>query len=376
MHPHHRGPLDTNLAISAINQSSAAYAATSTAKYQTKHRFIRRRPMSTTPTTKKPEQPSLIAPPAEIEKPTQPSAAVQASAAENKAKQEGIAEVCVYIPLGKIVPSPTNPRKTFDQNYIAELAVTIARARVHQSIVLREWTARPEDVQRVMDLGFEPDFNPGDQVFQIILGECRWRASQLANKGTIPAVVRNLSNDEVLEMQLIENLTRKDLDPLDEAEGYQALMTKEKGLTGTEIAQRIGKSPQYVSAMVKLCALAEWGKQILRNGWITPGHAVLIARLGDYQAQERAMHAVFNETWNANHHTVVEAVRRKAEAGAPIMSEKALRLWIADNERCDLSKVPWKLDDAELLPAAGACTVCPHRSGSDPRFVCRDRGRR
>jgi ParB/RepB/Spo0J family partition protein len=330
--------------------------------------------MSTAPTTtkSKPEQPALIAPPAEaIEKALhaatqQPSAAVKASATEKSTKQEGIAEMAVFVPLGKIVPSPTNPRKTFDQNYIAELAVTIARARVHQSIVLREWTARPEDVQRVMDLGYEPEFNPGDQIFQIILGECRWRASQLANKGTIPAVVRNLSNDEVLEMQLIENLTRKDLDPLDEAEGYQALMTKEKGLTGTEIAQRIGKSPQYVSAMVKLCALAEWGKQILRNGWITPGHAVLIARLGDYSAQERAMYAVFNETWNANHHTVVEAVRRKAEAGAPIMSEKALRVWIADNERCDLSKVPWKLDDPDLVPAAGPCTVCPYRSGSDP----------
>lgn len=337
-------------------------------------------PTATTATTKKPEQTPLI-PIAEqpVAKPTGPSAAVQASA-ELKAslkRQEGIAEVVVYIPVNRIVPSPTNPRKTFDRNYLDELAATIAIGGVHQNIVLREWTAKPSDVQKALDiygglgLKLDPGFNVGDNIFQIVFGECRWQGSLLAARETIPAVVRNLSNEQVQEVQIIENLQRKDLDPLDEAEGFAALMgigefKPEKPLTGTEIAARIGKSPQYVSAMVKLCSLAEWGKQILRNGWITPGHAVLIARLGDFEAQSRAMYAVFNETWNAHHHTVVDAVRRKAEAGAPIMSEKALRIWIADNERCDLTKVPWKLDDAELLPAAGACTVCPHRSGSDP----------
>ncbi|HEV7674470.1 MAG TPA: ParB/RepB/Spo0J family partition protein [Candidatus Angelobacter sp.] len=327
--------------------------------------------MTTAATTKNSEQPSLIAPPAEAEKPAQPSTAVQASAAAKIKKAEGIAEIVVHVPLNRIAPSPHNPRKNFDPEKIAGLAASIRVYGVQQPALLRPWVARAEDVQLVMDRGYDPAFNPGDEIFQIVFGERRWRGSHAADKETIPAIVRPIGNFEALKLQQIENLQREDLDPLDEAEGYKVLIAE--GMTLAEISQGIaagkgGKAPsqQYISSMVKLADLAEWAKQILRNKWISKGHAVLIARLGDYGAQERAMYAVFSETWNANHHSVVEAVRRKAEAGAPIMSEKALRSWIADNERCDLSKVPWKLDDADLLPSAGACTVCPHRSGSDP----------
>jgi ParB/RepB/Spo0J family partition protein len=311
--------------------------------------------MSTTPvTTKKDQQPSLLA------------------AAEVKTKKPlpvstGITEMIVDIPLALIAPSPYNPRKLFDDNYIAGLASSIASSGLHRPVLLREWVARAEDIQLALDHGFDPNFEPGANIFQLVSGECRCRGSIKAGKETIQSIVRALTNEQVEEIAIIENL-QEDLSPLEEAEGYHALMTisanRQKPMTGQEIAARIGKSPQYVSSMVKLCALAEWGKQILRNGWITPGHAVLIARIADFEGQDVAMRAVFN-LGSMVGPTMVGLVKQRVDANAPMMSEKALRNWIAENIRCDLKSVPWNLADADLVSAAGACDGCQFRTATD-----------
>ncbi len=269
------------------------------------------------------------------------------------------------IPLLMIVPSDTNPRKTFSEQGLNELAASIQQSGLQQAVLLRPWIARAEDVQKLLDLNLDPPFEIGAEIFQIVMGERRWRATLRTDRKTIRAEVRAVSNQEAIIIQQIENLQREDLDPIEQAESFEALI--KQGMSGNEIAQRVGKSPQWVSSMKRLNTLAPFGKDFLRRGWISEAHAVLIARLGDTGLQEQAFRAIFGAVSPADYKsaTITAAIEPFAESGRPIMSEKTLREWIANNIICDLKKVPWDLADADLYPAAGACIGCEHNTGTD-----------
>jgi ParB/RepB/Spo0J family partition protein len=165
-----------------------------------------------------------------------------------------------------LAPSPTNPRKSIDAGRLQELAQSIRSQGVIQPILLRPW---PESHRKLP----APDVS-----YEVVVGERRYRAALLAGLTSIPAVCRELTDAQVEEIQVIENLQREDISALEEAEGYRQLMRSNKGGVAA-VAARIGKSEKYVYDRVKLLDLTKAAAELLRSGKITNGHAILLARL-------------------------------------------------------------------------------------------------
>lgn len=286
------------------------------------------------------------------------------------------ATVAVASPVGEVLilainkcfPSGTNPRKLFPEEYINELADSIRKLDLINPVIVRSAYATAEDVVRARKAGGKPQFGPGDEAYEVVAGGCRYRACIVAGKDTISAIARDIPDSDVVEFQIVENLRRKDLEPMEEAEGYKQLM--DMGKSQEEIAKRIGgMSPSYISSRVKLCSLVEDGKELLRRKLISPGHAILIARLPSDEDQWRGLRWIFDTFGHYAELAIVDLAEKTIAAettnGGASRSEKALRQWIKENYNLDLKKAPWKLDDPDLLPEAGPCTTCPFRSGSD-----------
>lgn len=233
------------------------------------------------------------------------------------------------LPLAQIVASPTNPRKHFDETYLADLAETIKSHGVLQPI-----TVRPNPDRRSVAL------------YEIVVGECRWRAARLAGLEEIPAFWRELDDKQVLEIQIIENLQRRDVHPLEEAEGYERLM-KRHGYQAEGIAAKIGKSRSYVYARLKLLALGKAAREAFYEGRIDASTALLVARIQGDHEQRRAIKEI-TSGWNGQPMSVREAQR-----------------WLRNHFTLSLAQATFPLGDAQLLPAAGACSTCPKRSGND-----------
>ncbi|MGP6140366.1 MULTISPECIES: ParB/RepB/Spo0J family partition protein [unclassified Jeotgalibaca] len=175
------------------------------------------------------------------------------------------------IKLDEIRPNPYQPRKEFDDTALAELAESIKINGVFQPIILRKSAVK----------GYE-----------IIVGERRARASRLAGKETIPAIVRQFDERAMIEIAILENLQREDLSPLEEAEAYQTMLTKLK-LTQADVAQRLGKSRPYVANYLRLLTLPEDVKKLLRNGDLTMGQArTLLGLKNQTQISELAKRVV------------------------------------------------------------------------------------
>ncbi|MBI5014745.1 MAG: ParB/RepB/Spo0J family partition protein [Deltaproteobacteria bacterium] len=154
-------------------------------------------------------------------------------------------------PVEEVHPSPSQPRQEFDPETLEELAQSIREKGLIQPVVLRK-----RDTE-----GYE-----------LIAGERRWRAAQRAGLREIPAIVREASEEEVLELALIENLQREDLNPADEARGYRLLLDR-TDLSQEELAQRIGKSRAAVANALRLLTLPPAALDALRSGSLTAGHA-------------------------------------------------------------------------------------------------------
>ncbi|WP_271004640.1 ParB/RepB/Spo0J family partition protein [Listeria seeligeri] len=165
-------------------------------------------------------------------------------------------ETVQNIPLKEIKPNPYQPRKIFDTKAINELRDSIKIHGVLQPIILRN-TAK----------GYE-----------IVVGERRFRAAKEAKLKEIPAVVRDLTEEEMMELSVIENLQREDLSPLEEAESYQFLM-KKLGLTQAKLAERVGKSRPYIANFVRLLTLPEEVQVMLRDGTLSAGHGRVLLGL-------------------------------------------------------------------------------------------------
>ena len=168
-------------------------------------------------------------------------------------------EVVKDISLEEIRPNPYQPRKIFDEEALNELADSIRSSGVFQPIILRESTVK----------GYE-----------IIAGERRFRASKLAGKATIPAIIRVFDEERMMEVAVLENLQREDLTSLEEAEAYDMLMKKLK-LTQEEVAKRLGKSRPYIANYLRLLGLPDGVKKMLQNEEISMGQARTLLGLKD-----------------------------------------------------------------------------------------------
>ena len=162
--------------------------------------------------------------------------------------------------LSKIEPNPNQPRKIFDQSALEELAESI---RLHGVIT-------PITVRHSEKEGY----------YQIIAGERRWRAARLAGLKEIPAMVLEAKESEVMELALIENLQRQDLNPIEEAEGYDLLM-RQFGLTQEDVAHRVVKSRSAVANALRLLGLPEEVRSMVANGKLSGGHARAVLAVED-----------------------------------------------------------------------------------------------
>ncbi|MCR5506351.1 MAG: ParB/RepB/Spo0J family partition protein [bacterium] len=151
-----------------------------------------------------------------------------------------------YIPIGNIIPNKDQPRKTFKDEQLKELAVSIEKNGVLQPILVRKDKNNPV-------------------MFEIIAGERRWRAASFAGINEIPAIIKDLSDKETFEIGLIENLQRENLSPIEEASGYKKLMTL-YGYTQEDISKIINKSRSYIANVLRLLSLPEEVQDMVNNG--------------------------------------------------------------------------------------------------------------
>jgi ParB family chromosome partitioning protein len=235
------------------------------------------------------------------------------------------------LPLDWLVVSPTNPRKTFDEDAMQELAASIRENGVLQPLLVRPRTERS---------------------FEIVFGERRYRGAAMAEKETVPVCIREMTDAQVLEAQLVENLQRQDVHPLHEAQGFAALLRLEEPKYSIElIAAKCGKSAGYVTSRLRLTELAPVAVEAFTKDEIGLGHALLLAKLQPQQ-QEEALTACWQESY--------------ANGGRPkriLLPVRHLREWIEHNILLELATAPFSKEDATLVPEAGSCVECPKRTG-------------
>ena len=170
------------------------------------------------------------------------------------------------LPIHKVEPNPDQPRQDFDPEELQALADSIATHGVVQPLTVRELSS-----------GY----------YQIIAGERRWRAARIAELKEIPAVIIEADDKKVMELALIENLQRQDLNPVEEAMGYRTLIEEYK-LTQEDTAKQVGKSRPAVANALRLLTLSEKTLEMVRNGTLSAGHARAVLSLKSQKMQEQA----------------------------------------------------------------------------------------
>lgn len=228
----------------------------------------------------------------------------------------------VILPLAQLAESPTNPRQRYGD--LTELIDSIRRQGVLQPVL-----ARPLDQDR----------------YELVFGHRRFRAAREAGLTALPAMVREMTDLEVLEAQLVENCQRVDIHPLDEAEGYRRLH-EEHGYSVDDIAAKVGKSKAAVYARLKLCSLAPAARKAFLEERLSPSVALLVARIPDRELQDQA----------------TKELTRGADFRP--MSVREAEEFIQENYMLRLAEAPFDPKDAELLANAGPCTTCPKRTGN------------
>lgn len=238
------------------------------------------------------------------------------------------------VKLAQLIESKTNPRTFFDPAAMAEMINSVKQAGIIEPLVVR----------------------PHGKLYEIVAGARRFRAAKKNKLEVVPVRVMALSDAEVQNIQLIENLQREGLHPMMEAAGYQQVL----GLPGNTmdvLAEQIGKDRSYVYKRLQLLRLIKPAQEAFEQDRITIGHALRLARLQP-AAQQQAFGECFDSKW-------VGGRRVPDTKGVASVSVAELDRIIAEQILLNLSAAPWKKDDAELVPAAGACTVCPKRTGAN-----------
>jgi ParB/RepB/Spo0J family partition protein len=242
------------------------------------------------------------------------------------------------IPLSAITPSIRNVRQSFDPKGLAELTASIKQVGVLQPILVRP--LEPKGKQ---------------ERFELVAGERRWRAAEEAGLTEIPAHIKVMSDAEALDAQLIENLQREHLHPLDEAAGFLRL-ADERQLSVRAIAARLGKDARYVARRLALNHLIPDACADLRAEHIELAHALELCRLAP-EIQHEALAACYETKWEGQ-----AAVPDKTKPARHVLY---LQNWLRENVQLNLARAPFLLEDARLREDGLTCMNCPQRTGRD-----------
>lgn len=205
------------------------------------------------------------------------------------------------VPLRQIKANPNQPRRQFDEEALAELAESIRQIGIIQPVTLRK---------------------TGDDEYEIIAGERRWRASQVAGLDSIPAYIRTADDENVMQMALVENIQREDLNPIEIALAYQRLM-EQGGLTQDKLAEKVGKKRTTVANFLRLLRLPAPVQLALRNKTIDQGHARALLALDKPSEQVRLFKEIGRHGYSVRQ--VEELVRAAAQTGGDEGGERPKR---------------------------------------------------
>lgn len=219
---------------------------------------------------------------------------------QHPAAAESSASGVQQVAVDAIQPNPRQPRIHFKENDLAELSASIQEHGVIQPLIV---TQKPNGT------------------YILIAGERRWQASKRAGLKTVPVIVRQANNQELLEIALIENVQRADLNAMEEAEAYRQL-AEEFGLSHEMVAKRVGKSRVTVTNTLRLLGLAEVVKQALVDGLITEGHARALLALSTQKAQASALQTIINLSFSVRQ---TEEFVRKLAGQKMIKAKKPVR---------------------------------------------------
>jgi ParB family chromosome partitioning protein len=211
---------------------------------------------------------------------------------------EASSQAPVELPIDSIAPNPQQPRKDFDDKALQDLSASLSQSGVLQPVVVRRL---------------------GDG-YQLIVGERRWRAAKLAGLTKIPAVVREASDAQSLELALVENLLREDLNPMEEAEAYQRLLA-EFSWTQEELAQRVSRDRSSIANCLRLLKLPGLIQADLRAGRLTMGHARALLSLDSPADQLKLREEILAHSWSVR--ATEEGVQAKRTR--PVMRRPARR---------------------------------------------------
>jgi len=229
------------------------------------------------------------------------------------------------LPLSMLHESSTNPRRTFEPRKLVELAERLRTHGLIQPITVR----------------------PNNEGFEIVAGARRFRAAQIAELAELPVCILDLTDEQTLEIQIIENTQRQDVHPYEEAAGYQRLLDL-PGYDVAALAGKCGKSQSHIYARLALLQLVPEVAEAFQQEKITASHANLIARL-----PQSSQAAAFEQCW-------------RKEYGQPephLLPAKHLAAWITSHLYLALEDAPFDREDPTLSPEAGACITCPRRTG-------------
>lgn len=234
------------------------------------------------------------------------------------------------VPIERIEPNPDQPRRLFDGENLEELAASIAARGIIQPLIVRPHPKRPG-------------------AYQIVAGERRWRAAQMAKLHDVPVVIRQFDDTEMLEVAIIENIQRADLNPVDEAAGYRQLMDR-FGHTQEQMAEALGKSRPHIANTLRLLSLPDTVQEWLAQGKLTAGHAralIPAENATDLARQVIAKNLSVRQT---------EALLRK-----PATTGKER----VDKQRKDDKDADTKALEQDLTAAMGVKVTIDHTDGSE-----------
>lgn len=208
------------------------------------------------------------------------------------------------VPLNKLEPSSLQPRKSFSEEQLEELTASIRERGIIQPLIVRARGSK----------------------FELIAGERRWRASQAAGLKEVPVIVRQASDGDVLEMALVENLQRADLNPIEEAEGY-ALLAEKFQLTQEDISRRVGKSRASVANALRLRALSPEVRGLVKTGRLSVGHGKVLLGVEDGSEQEAIAHEVIRKELSVRQTEQLLKKSRKGKTGKKKSRSSAVADW-------------------------------------------------